>query len=198
MSGWCRPSRQARACCVLRVACEFLSFGRLVSSSSEVGSVPTTENSESNARRVEASSSFRFRSPSDCHLSHPSSLPTIAAAASFTTMASNRDSMDVDQPTATTSGVTIEDLLSSRSNAYSATDAALSAQLDARKLARSLAVPTSDPKVRLRLRQLGEPVTCFGEREMDRRERLVEIVNVPLVRPVHFQLAALPLARQPR
>ena len=91
-------------------------------------------------------------------------------------MASNRDSMDVDQPTATTSGVTIEDLLSSRSNAYSATDAALSAQLDARKLARSLAVPTSDPKVRLRLRQLGEPVTCFGEREMDRRERLRQLL----------------------
>lgn len=84
--------------------------------------------------------------------------------------------MDIDSPTATTSGVTIEDLLSSRSNAYSATDAALSAQLDQRKLARSLAIPTSDPKVRLRLRELGEPITCFGEREMDRRERLRQIL----------------------
>ncbi|SPO29114.1 related to PRP4 - U4/U6 small nuclear ribonucleoprotein [Ustilago trichophora] len=86
-----------------------------------------------------------------------------------------RDSMHVDSP-ATTSGVTIEDLLSSRSNPYSATDAALSAQLDARKLARSLAIPTSDPKVRLRLRELGEPITCFGEREMDRRERLRQLL----------------------
>lgn len=91
--------------------------------------------------------------------------------------------MDVDPPpppststTATTSGVTIEDLLSSRSNALSATDAALSAQFDARKLARSLAIPTSDPKVRLRLRQLGEPITCFGEREMDRRDRLRQLL----------------------
>ncbi|SPO29791.1 related to PRP4 - U4/U6 small nuclear ribonucleoprotein [Ustilago trichophora] len=90
-------------------------------------------------------------------------------------MAPSRDSMEVDS-LATTSGVTIEDLLSSRSDAYSATDAALSAQLDARKLARSLAIPTSDPKVRLRLRELGEPITCFGEREMDRRERLRQLL----------------------
>lgn len=90
--------------------------------------------------------------------------------------ASNRDGMDLDPPTASTSGVTIEDLLTSRSNGYSANDAALSAQIDARKLARNLAVPTSDPKVRLRLRQLGEPVTCFGEREMDRRERLRQVL----------------------
>ncbi len=88
--------------------------------------------------------------------------------------------MDVDQPpsqpTATTSGVTIEDLLQSRSSTYSAADAAISAQLDARKLARNLAIPTSDPKVRLRLRELGEPITCFGEREMDRRERLRQLL----------------------
>ncbi|EST07284.1 WD40 repeat [Kalmanozyma brasiliensis GHG001] len=88
----------------------------------------------------------------------------------------NGDGMDVDQPIASTSGVTIEDLLSSRSNGYSANDAALSAQIDARKVARNLAIPTSDPKVRLRLRQLGEPVTCFGEREMDRRERLRQVL----------------------
>ena len=85
--------------------------------------------------------------------------------------------MDLDPPnTATTSGVTIEDLLASRPNASSAADAALSAQLDARRLARSLAIPTADPKVRLRLRELGEPVTCFGEREMDRRERLRQLL----------------------
>lgn len=105
----------------------------------------------------------------------PAQIITMAASPSL----SNRDGMDVDTPpsaAASTSGVTIEDLLSSRSNVVSATDAALSAQLDARKLARNLAVPTSDPKVRLRLRQLGEPITCFGEREMDRRERLRQIL----------------------
>ncbi len=83
--------------------------------------------------------------------------------------------IDSPPPTATTSGVTIEDLVSSRST-YSAADAALSAHIDARKIARNLAVPTSDPKVRLRLRELGEPVTCFGEREMDRRERLRQVL----------------------
>lgn len=58
----------------------------------------------------------------------------------------------------------------------SASDAAVAAQIDARKIARNLAVPTSDPKVRSRLRELGEPITCFGEREMDRRERLRSVL----------------------
>lgn len=93
---------------------------------------------------------------------------------------SGRGSMDVDSPSLpdapSTSGVTIEDLLSSHSNVVSASDAALSAQLDARKMARNLAIPTSDAKVRLRLRQLGHPITCFGEREMDRRQRLRQVL----------------------
>lgn len=53
-------------------------------------------------------------------------------------------------------------------------DAALVAALESRKTARSLAVPTDDAKVRQRLRQLGQPVTLFGERRPDRRERLRE------------------------
>lgn len=80
------------------------------------------------------------------------------------------DSMEVDEE----AGLTIEDLVASQS--LSATDAALSAQLDSRKLARSLAIPTSDVKVRQRLRQLNQPITCFGEREMDRRERLRQVL----------------------
>ncbi|KAK9156141.1 hypothetical protein Sjap_003621 [Stephania japonica] len=36
----------------------------------------------------------------------------------------------------------------------------------------ALAVPTNDSAVRARLRRLGEPVTMFGEREMERRDRL--------------------------
>lgn len=35
-----------------------------------------------------------------------------------------------------------------------------------------LAVPTNDMAVRARLRRLGEPITFFGEREMERRDRL--------------------------
>lgn len=38
--------------------------------------------------------------------------------------------------------------------------------------AAALAVPTNDMAVRARLRRLGEPITLFGEREMERRDRL--------------------------
>ncbi|PKA52556.1 U4/U6 small nuclear ribonucleoprotein PRP4-like protein [Apostasia shenzhenica] len=40
----------------------------------------------------------------------------------------------------------------------------------------AMAVPTNDVAVRARLRRLGEPVTLFGEREMERRDRLREIM----------------------
>lgn len=40
----------------------------------------------------------------------------------------------------------------------------------------AMAVPTNDVSVRARLRRLGEPVTLFGEREMERRDRLREIM----------------------
>ncbi|KAJ1036298.1 hypothetical protein NDA18_000163 [Ustilago nuda] len=83
--------------------------------------------------------------------------------------------MDIDSAAAS-SRVTMEDLLSAGSKTYSATDAALSAQLERRKLARSLAIPTCDAKVRLRLRELGEATRCFGEGEMDRRERLRQLL----------------------
>jgi len=38
--------------------------------------------------------------------------------------------------------------------------------------AAALSVPTNDKSVRSRLRRLSEPITLFGEREMERRERL--------------------------
>lgn len=41
-----------------------------------------------------------------------------------------------------------------------------------RRRAYAMAVPTNDSAVRARLRRLGEPVTLFGEREMERRDRL--------------------------
>lgn len=41
-----------------------------------------------------------------------------------------------------------------------------------KRRAYALAVPTNDSAVRTRLRRLGEPITVFGEREMERRDRL--------------------------
>lgn len=41
-----------------------------------------------------------------------------------------------------------------------------------KRRAAALAVPTNDKSVRARLRRLGEPMTLFGEREMERRDRL--------------------------
>ncbi|XWS54497.1 hypothetical protein CRYUN_Cryun10bG0094700 [Craigia yunnanensis] len=41
-----------------------------------------------------------------------------------------------------------------------------------KRRAAALAVPTNDIAVRTRLRRLGEPITLFGEREMERRDRL--------------------------
>lgn len=40
----------------------------------------------------------------------------------------------------------------------------------------AMAVPTNDSAVRSRLRRLGEPITLFGEREMERRDRLRSIM----------------------
>lgn len=37
-------------------------------------------------------------------------------------------------------------------------------ELERKKKARALAVPTDDNKVKLRLREIGEPITLFGER----------------------------------
>lgn len=38
-------------------------------------------------------------------------------------------------------------------------------------------IPTNDAEVRLELRKLGEPITFFGEREPERRERLVRLLT---------------------
>lgn len=40
-----------------------------------------------------------------------------------------------------------------------------------------MAVPTDDTKVRIRLRELGEPITLFGEGPADRRDRLRELLT---------------------
>ncbi|GAA5907670.1 uncharacterized protein JCM6883_001853 [Sporobolomyces salmoneus] len=59
------------------------------------------------------------------------------------------------------------------SSAHPETSAILS-ELDRKKLARKIALPTNDGEVRSRLRQLDQPVTLFGEGPADRRDRLRE------------------------
>lgn len=49
-------------------------------------------------------------------------------------------------------------------------------QLLMRRRAYALAVPTNDSAVRARLRSLNHPITLFGEREMERRERLRSVM----------------------
>ncbi|KAI0125579.1 WD40-repeat-containing domain protein [Xylariales sp. AK1849] len=56
--------------------------------------------------------------------------------------------------------------------------AAILSQFDRKRLAASIAVPTDDGRVRTRLRELGEPVTLFGEGPGDRRDRLRELMTV--------------------
>ena len=50
-------------------------------------------------------------------------------------------------------------------------------QFSRRKRAAAIAVPTDDGRVRARLREMGEPITLFGEGPGDRRDRLREILT---------------------
>ncbi|RLN87006.1 hypothetical protein BBJ28_00004838 [Nothophytophthora sp. Chile5] len=67
--------------------------------------------------------------------------------------------------------------LSESSRAAQEKHAQLLRRIEAEKRARNIAVPTSVDEVIRRLRQLGEPVTLFGERPADRRERLRELLS---------------------
>ena len=51
---------------------------------------------------------------------------------------------------------------------------AILSQFDRKRRAAQLAVPTDDGRVRSKLRELGEPITLFGEGPADRRDRLRE------------------------
>jgi U4/U6 small nuclear ribonucleoprotein PRP4 len=55
---------------------------------------------------------------------------------------------------------------------------AILSQFDRKRKAAQIAVPTDDGRVRARLRELGEPVTLFGEGPGDRRDRLRELLTV--------------------
>ncbi|KAF8645542.1 hypothetical protein AX16_007753 [Volvariella volvacea WC 439] len=50
-------------------------------------------------------------------------------------------------------------------------------ELERKKRARSMAVPTDDTRVKARLREIGEPITLFGERAADRRDRLIYVLS---------------------
>ena len=43
-------------------------------------------------------------------------------------------------------------------------------------MAASIGVPTDDGRVRAKLREMGEPMTLFGEGPADRRDRLRELM----------------------
>lgn len=49
-------------------------------------------------------------------------------------------------------------------------------KFEAHKRARSVNVPTAIPEIKYRLRELGHPITLFGEDHADRRERLREVI----------------------
>ncbi|KAL1841631.1 hypothetical protein VTJ49DRAFT_6808 [Mycothermus thermophilus] len=63
---------------------------------------------------------------------------------------------------------------------------ALLSQFERKRLAATIAVPTDDGRVRAKLRELGEPITLFGEGPADRRDRLREL----LAAQAHGQQAA--------
>ena len=54
---------------------------------------------------------------------------------------------------------------------------ALLEELERKKKMRAIAVPTDDGRVRARLREIGEPITLFGERAADRRDRLIYVLS---------------------
>jgi U4/U6 small nuclear ribonucleoprotein PRP4 len=55
---------------------------------------------------------------------------------------------------------------------------AILSQFDRKRRAAQIAVPTDDGRVRARLREMGEPITLFGEGPGDRRDRLRELLTI--------------------
>ncbi|KAI1650341.1 WD40 repeat-like protein [Daldinia loculata] len=55
---------------------------------------------------------------------------------------------------------------------------AILSQFERKRRAATMAVPTDDGRVRARLRELGEPITLFGEGPADRRDRLRELLTL--------------------
>ncbi|QRV88655.1 U4/U6 small nuclear ribonucleoprotein Prp4 [Ceratobasidium sp. AG-Ba] len=80
-------------------------------------------------------------------------------------------------------GLTLDTLVDDRNYALGGSDRAraenqaLINELDRKKRARQMAVPTDDNRVKARLREIGEPITLFGERAADRRDRLIYVLS---------------------
>lgn len=55
---------------------------------------------------------------------------------------------------------------------------AILGQFNRKRLAATIAVPTDDGRVRAKLREMGEPITLFGEGPADRRDRLRELLTI--------------------
>ena len=55
---------------------------------------------------------------------------------------------------------------------------AILSQFERKRRAAAIAVPTDDGKVRAKLRDMGEPITLFGERPGDRRDRLRALLTI--------------------
>ncbi|KAF3909121.1 Beta-TrCP [Orbilia brochopaga] len=53
-------------------------------------------------------------------------------------------------------------------------------QIDKKKRAAAITVPTDDGRVRAKLREMGEPITLFGEEKSDRRDRLRALLAAQL------------------
>lgn len=85
-----------------------------------------------------------------------------------------------------TSGVALEDLKedydyeipSGATGVAPEKASAILGQFNRKRLAATIAVPTDDARVRARLREMGEPMTLFGEGPADRRDRLRELLTI--------------------
>ncbi len=77
-------------------------------------------------------------------------------------------------------------------------------QVELRRRMRATAVPVIDTDVRATLRQLGEPVTLFGEQQVYPRQLLPFFIGIPLVSLDHSDLkrdsqhCCLQAVKQPR
>ncbi|CAG8232203.1 unnamed protein product [Penicillium salamii] len=69
------------------------------------------------------------------------------------------------------------DMPSTEAGIPSARASAIISQFERKRRAAAMVVPTDDTKVRARLRELGEPITLFGEGPSERRDRLRELLT---------------------
>ncbi|WCJ33405.1 U4/U6 small nuclear ribonucleoprotein PRP4-like protein [Euphorbia peplus] len=101
----------------------------------------------------------------------PAAIPRPSANGDVTMTDSESDSEE-DDSAPTDAGSTVDYVISDTSRLERERQQKAIQDLLMKRRAAALAVPTNDMAVRARLRRLGEPITLFGEREMERRDRL--------------------------